>query len=572
MKQRDLFYDKEAAKKLKRGVDALADMVKVTLGPKGNNVIIERNTGPLITKDGVTVAREIFLEDPVENMGAQLVKEVASKTNETAGDGTTTATVLAQALISEGIQKVLKGANPIDLKRGMDIAVKEISRELKQIGTQVQNKEEIINVASISANNDYEVGNFIAEAIDKAGNEGIVIVEDAKGVESVIDMVEGMQFDRGYKFSAFINKKSTMEVELQNTYILLYNGTLQQLPAVASLMKQVYEKGNSSLLIVADEFSDEINKLLLLNSSTVKGNLSCCTVMSPGYGDRRVDLLNDIAAFTGGIVYGSDLYPITQASLSTLGKADKILIDKNRTVIIGGKGSVEAVKERIEQIRYLLNNTTIDFDRQKLQERLGKLTGGIVVLKVGAVTETELKEKKMRIEDALHATRAALEEGIVPGGGTALIRARKVLKNPGNFAFVRGNTLDQKLGIDIVYKALEIPFLSICNNAGLQKEVKISRKLRKVWWKLWNKTILTSEEMLKIVENNSIVSFGYDALNDTLGNLLKLGVIDPTKVVRLALENAVSVAGMFLITKGTISQSKKEKEYFDKMLSQPAGY
>jgi chaperonin GroEL len=416
MKQRDFFYDQDAIQKLKTGIDALSNMVKVTLGPKGNNVIIERNSGgPLITKDGVTVAREVFLEDSVENMGAQLLKEVASKTNETAGDGTTTATVLAQALISEGIKNVVAGANPIDLKRGMDIAVKEISKKLREISKTVQNKEDIVNVASISANNDYEIGNIIAEAIDKAGNEGIVIVEDAKGVETFTDIVEGMQFDRGYKYAAYINKKSTMEVELQNTYILIYNGTLQQVPALANLMKQVYEKGNSSLLVIADDFSEEMNKLLLLNSSTVKGSLSCCTVISPGHGDRRVDLLNDIAAFTGGTVYGNELFPITQATLQTLGKADKIIIDKNKTVIIGGKGSSDKIKERIDQIRYLLDNTAIDYDRQKLQERLGKLTGGIVILRVGSVTETELKEKKMRIEDALHATRAALEEGIVPG-------------------------------------------------------------------------------------------------------------------------------------------------------------
>jgi len=573
MKQRDLFYDKEACMKLKKGIDSLADIVKVTLGPKGNNIVIEKTGGaPLITKDGVTVAREVFLKDSTENMGAQLLKEVASKTNETAGDGTTTATVLAQAFITEGIKNVISGANPIDLKRGMDIAVREVSKKLKEVTKQIQNKEDIINVASISANNDFEVGNIIAEAIDKAGNEGIVIVEDAKGIDTITDVVEGMQFDRGYKYAAYINKKSTMEVELQNVHILVYNGTLQQVPALANLMKQVYNKGNSSFLVISDEFSDEINKLLLMNSVTVKGNLSCCAVISPGHGDRRVDILNDIAVFTGSTVFGDELHPITQVTLSNLGRADKVVIDKNRTIILGGKGETEKIKERVDQIKYLINNTTIDYDKQKLQERLGKLTGGIVVLRVGAVTETELKEKKMRIEDALHATRAALEEGIVPGGGVALIRTREVLKNTNSFSFVKGNIQDQRTGVNIIYKSLEIPFLSICDNAGLVEETKILRKLKKRWWKLWNKAGLTSKEVLEEVKNNEIFQFGYDALNDTYGDLFELGVIDPTKVVRLALENASSVAGMFLTTKGVIAQSNEEKIYVDKLLSQGPQY
>jgi len=572
MKQRDLFYDIEARTKLKKGIDSLADMVKVTLGPKGNNVVIERTGGaPLITKDGVTVAREVFLNDSTENMGAQLLKEVASRTNETAGDGTTTATVLAQAFITEGIKSVVAGANSMDIKRGMDIATTLVSNRLKEVSKTVQGKEDIINIASISANNDYEIGNIVANAIEKAGNEGIVIVEDAKGVDTVIDIVEGMQFDRGYKYAAFINKKTTMEVELQNTYVLLYNNNLQQLPALANLMKQVYEKGNSSLLVIANEFSEEVNKLLLLNSVTVKGNLSCCTVISPGYGDRRTDLLKDIGVFTGGIVFGDDINPITQASLNSLGKADKIIIDKNRTIIVGGKGDVKDVEERITEIKYLIDNTSVDFDKQKLQERLGKLTGGIAVLRVGAVTETELKEKKMRIEDALHATRAALEEGIVPGGGTALIRAREVLKDESNFLFVKGNIQDQLLGIRIVYNSLEIPFLSICNNAGLSKETKFLRKLKRAWWKLLSKAGITSEEVLKIIEKGDF-SYGYDVLNETYGDLYFLGVIDPTKVVRLALENASSVAGMFLTTKGVIAQSQKEKDYVEGLLSQQPRY
>lgn len=572
MKQRNLIYNEEARIKLKKGIDSLANMVKVTLGPKGNNVVIERTGGaPLITKDGVTVAREIFLEDSTENMGAQLLKEVASKTNETAGDGTTTATILAQAFITEGIKNVGAGANSMDLKRGMDIAVKEVSNRLKESSKTVQGKEDIINIASISANNDYEIGNIVANAIDKAGNEGIVIVEDAKGVDTVIDIVEGMQFDRGYKYAAFINKKTTMEVELQNVYILLYNNNLQQIPALANLMKQVYEKGNSSLLVIADEFSEEVNKLLLLNSVTVKGSLSCCAVISPGYGDRRTDLLRDIGVFTGGTVFGDDISPITQASLLSLGRADKVIVDKNRTIIVGGKGETKNLEDRINEIKYLINNAPTDFDKQKLQERLGKLTGGIAVLRVGAVTETELKEKKMRIEDALHATRAALEEGIVPGGGIALIRAREVLKNESKLVFVKGNIQDQITGVKIIYKSLEVPFLSICNNAGLTKETKLLRKLKRLWWKIWNKAGLNSEEVLKVVEENEF-SYGYDALNETYGDLYKLGVIDPTKVVRLALENASSVAGMFLTTKGVIAQSQKEKDYVEGLLSQQPRY
>jgi chaperonin GroEL len=377
-----------------------------------------------------------------------------------------------------------------------------------------------------------------------------------------------MQFDRGYKYTAFINKKTTMEVELQNVYILLYNGTLQQVPALANLMQQVYQKGNSSFLVISDEFSDEISKMLLMNSVTVKGNLSCCAVISPGHGDRRVDILKDIEAFTGGCVFGDELHPITQAMLLNLGRADKVVIDKNRTIILGGKGKTEVIKERIDQIKYLLDNTMVDYDRQKLQERLGKLTGGIVVLRVGAVTETELKEKKMRIEDALHATRAALEEGIVPGGGVALIRTREVLKDMDSFSFVKGNVQDQKTGVNIIYKSLEIPFLSICDNAGLIEETKILRKLKKRWWKLWGKAGLTSKEVLEEVKSNEVFQFGYDALNDTYGDLFELGVIDPTKVVRLALENAASVAGMLLTTKGVIAQSNEEKAYVDNLMSQ----
>jgi len=542
MKQRILLYDQDARQRLKAGIDALANMVKVTLGPKGNNVIIERTAGaPLITKDGVTVAKEIFLEDSVENMGAQLIKEVASKTNETAGDGTTTATVLAQALISEGLKNVTAGANPMDLKRGMDIAVKEISKELKSISRSISSKEDVTHVASISANNDLDIGLIVVDAVEAAGKEGTVIVEDAKGVDTFIEVVEGVQFDRGYTYTAFVNKKQTMEVELNNVFIFLYNGTLNQSKSIIRLLEQVTNEDQVSLLIIADEFSEELSKLLTVN--TVKGNIRCCAVISPGFGDRRYDLLNDIAVATGGNVFGGlSPYNLTQVSLSLLGKADKVVIDKNKTVIVGGKGDPTKIKETVDQIKYLLSNTSVDFDIQKLQERLGKLTGGIVVLRVGAVMEMELKEKKMRIEDALHATRAALEEGIVPGGGVSLIRVRKCLKSQ-DLQLVNGDVEDQKVGINIVYKALEIPFLSICENAGVAGIV-----------------------LLNDVEKSEILDYGYDALNNVTGNLFELGVIDPTKVVRLALENAVSAAGLFLTTKGVVAQSEDEKQYLDKLM------
>lgn len=544
MKQRVLFYDQEARQKLQVGVNTLANMVKVTLGPKGNNVIIEKAVGnPLITKDGVTVANEIFLKDPVENMGAQLLKEVASKTNETAGDGTTTATILAQSLISEGIKNITAGVNPMDLKRGMDIAVKSISRELKRRSKKVKDKDDIIHIAAISANNDYEIGNIIADAMDRAGEEGTIIVENARGMETEIEMVKGVQFDRGYKFSSFITKKQTMEVELQDVYILLFNGHLNQIQDVAKIMEMVANE-NSSLLIVADEFSDDVSKLAVLNH--IKGNIKCCTVQSPGFGDRRVDLLNDIAISTGGTVLGGGSpLSLNQISLSSLGSAKKIVIDKNKTIIVDGNGSQDDIKERVEQIRYLIEGVETEFDKQRLQERLGKLTGGIAVLRVGSVTETELNEKKMRIEDALHATRAAIEEGIVPGGGVALVKTRKVIEDTSKLLFVKGNERDQEIGANIIYKVLSIPFLTICKNAGL-----------------------TGEIVLNKVETEGEFNYGYDALNEEYGDLFLLGVIDPVKVVRLSLENAVSVAGMFLTTQGVISQSQEEKEAIDKLMAQ----
>jgi chaperonin GroEL len=540
MRSRTLLYDLEARTKLKVGMDALSEMVKVTLGPKGNNVIIEKISGfPLITKDGVTVAREIYLSDPIENMGAQVLKEVAMKTNETAGDGTTTATVLAHAFITEGIKNLTAGSNPMDLKRGIDIAVKHVTDRLKELSRPVTGKEDIISVASISANNDNQIGNDIANSIEKAGNEGIVIVEDSKDSDTIIEVSEGMQIDRGYQHPYFINKTVTMEVELKGTYILFYNGKLHQMHDLARIAEAVIQKEAASFLVIADEFSQEVLQLLVMNK--MKMGRQFCAVISPGFGDRKVDLLNDMAALTGGTVFGGDLsLPLARADISQLGYADKVLVDKNKTVIVGGKGKSEKVKERVDQIRMLLDNTIVDFDKQRLQERLGKLTGGIVVLRVGAITETELKEKKMRIEDALHATRAALDEGIVPGGGVALVRAKEII----NKIDTSNLREDQKTGINIVKKALDIPFLSICSNAGLTGEVILQ----------------------EVIQEN--LEYGYDSLNDKYGNMFEMGVIDPTKVVRLALENAASIAGLFLTTKGVIAESKEEKEYIDKLMSQ----
>ena len=543
MFQRVLLYDPEAKTQLKKGIDKLTDMVKVTLGPKGNNVIIERPGGqPLITKDGVTVAKEIFLEDDIENIGAQLLKVVALKTNETAGDGTTTATVLAQALISEGIKNVTAGANPIDLKRGMDLAVKKISEELKSKSKSVTGKEDIVNVASISANNDYEIGNHIADAIDKAGEEGTVIVEDSKGSETTTELVEGMQIDRGYESQYFINVPERREVVLNNVYLLLYNGKIHQANEAAKLGNLVLQKDSTaSYLIVAEEFTPEFLNWMIANK--VKAGMQFCAIKSPGFGDRRIDMLTDIAVATGGnVIGGNPGVDIARATLSDLGMASKVIITQNKTIIIEGKGEPGEILSQVEQIKFLIKQTTVDFDIQRLQERLGKLTGGIVTLRVGAVTETELKEKKMRIEDALHATRAALEEGILPGGGIALIRAREVLKDTNSFEYLKGSVDDQKVGIKIVYKALEVPFLSICENAGLEGKVILKE--------------------LETKEYNQ----GYDVLNDTYGNMFDLGVIDPTKVVRLTLENASSVAGLFLTTRGIIAQSKEEKGYIDDLM------
>jgi chaperonin GroEL len=545
MKQRILLFNEDARNRLKKGMDELADMVKITLGPLGNNVIIEKSIGsPLITKDGVTVAKEVFLKDPICNIGAQLLKEVALKTNEMAGDGTTTATVLAQALLTEGIKSIIAGVNPIDLKKGMNIAVKEISRVLREISSPIKSKEDIIHIASISANNDEQTGRIIADAMESAGNEGTVIVEDANGVENSIEVAEGVQLDRGYTYSSFINKKQTMEVELQNCYILLYNSTLDQFNSMVNLMNQIVKQGDSSLIIIADEFSDELTKLLVLNN--MRGTIKCCAIQSPGFGDRRVDLLNDIAIFTGGQVFGRDSFiDINNIQLSSLGKAKKVLVDKNKTVIVGGNGDTKAIKETVDQIKYLIANTTTAFDKQRLQERLGKLTGGIAILKVGAVTETELIEKKMRIEDALHATRAALEEGIVPGGGTALIRVRNLIMKDSVFSYLNCNKKYQEIGKDFVLKALEVPFLSICSNAGVSGEVVLNK-----------------------IEETEDLKFGYDVLNEQYGNLFEMGVVDPTKVVRLALENAISIVGMFLTTKGVIVQSEEEKEYINNIISQ----
>lgn len=546
MLQRELFHGASARAKLKTGIDALADMVKVTLGPKGKNVIISKgDRAPLITKDGVSVAREVFLADPVENMGAQLLKVVSRKTNETAGDGTTTATVIAQALITEGVKNVAAGANPMDLKRGMDAAVKLITRELDKVKVPVQGKKDVVQVATVSANNDSEIGEIIATAIEEAGEDGIVLVEDAKGVDTEISKVEGFQLDRGFISPYFINRPGLQDVELKNVSILLYNSRLSDFQDLGGLMDSLARDKKKSLLIIADEFGPEVLKLLIQN----KGVLPSCAITSPKFGDFRKDVLLDVATLVNTKVVDETMLSktFTLSSFShNLGHADKVLVSREGTIIIGGSGEEKEIEELVKQIRQRIEITTVDYDRQRLQERLGRLTGGIVSLKVGASTETELQEKKMRIEDALHATRAAIDEGIVPGGGVAFLKLREQLKDVSDFLPVRGNREDQLTGIKIVYEALKVPFLSICKNAGLEGEV-----------------ILRDVNMQQF-------NHGYNALTDEFGDLVEHGIIDPVKVVRLTLENACSIASLFLTTEGIISQTQKEKDYQDQMmLNQP---
>ncbi|EEI91373.1 chaperonin GroEL [Sphingobacterium spiritivorum] len=521
-------YNVEARDALKKGVDTLANAVKVTLGPKGRNVIIEKKFGsPAITKDGVTVAKEIELKDALENMGAQMVKEVASKTADQAGDGTTTATVLAQAIIAPGIKSVAAGANPMDLKRGIDKAVATVVANLKSQSQVVgQDNNKIKQVATISANNDEVIGSLIAEAMEKVGNDGVITVEEAKGTETEVKTVEGMQFDRGYLSPYFVTNSDKMEAELDNPYILIYDKKISNMKELLPVLEKQVQTGKP-LLIIAEDLDGEALATLVVNK--IRGSLKVAAVKAPGFGDRRKAMLEDIAILTGGTVISEERgYKLENAELSYLGQAEKVVVDKDNTTVINGGGNVEDIKARVNQIKSQIETTTSDYDREKLQERLAKLAGGVAVLYVGATTEVEMKEKKDRVDDALHATRAAVEEGIVAGGGVAFIRATESLAN------LKGENEDETIGIEIIKRAIEEPLRQICNNAGVEGAVVVQ----------------------KVKEGTA--DFGYNARTDKYENLIGAGVIDPTKVSRVALENAASIASMLLTTECVLADEPEE--------------
>jgi chaperonin GroEL len=529
MAAKDVKFGRDARERILRGVDILADAVKVTLGPKGRNVVIDKSFGaPRITKDGVTVAKEIELKDKFENMGAQMLREVASKTNDLAGDGTTTATVLAQAIVREGMTAVAAGMNPMDLKRGIDIAVGKVVENLKSRSTPVAGTAEIAQVGIISANGDAEVGNKIAEAMDKVGKEGVITVEEAKGLEFELDVVEGMQFDRGYLSPYFITNPDKMTVELDSPYILIHEKKLSSLQAMLPVLEAVVQTGRP-LLIIAEDIEGEALATLVVNK--LRGGLKVAAVKAPGFGDRRKAMLGDIATLTAGEMISEDLgIKLESVTLPMLGQAKKVTIDKDNTTIVDGAGAADEIKARVEQIRAQIEVTTSDYDREKLQERLAKLAGGVAVIKVGGASEVEVKERKDRVDDALHATRAAVEEGIVPGGGTALLYATKAL------AGLKGANDDQTKGIDIVRKAIMAPVRQIASNAGHDGAVVSGNLLRE------------GDE-----------TQGFNAATDTYENLKAAGVIDPTKVVRTALQDAASVAGLLITTEAAISEKPDDK-------------
>ena len=525
---KDIKFDIDARDGLKKGVDALANSVKVTLGPKGRNVIISKSFGgPQVTKDGVTVAKEIELENELENMGAQMVKEVASKTNDLAGDGTTTATVLAQAIVKEGLKNVASGANPMDLKRGIDKAVKCITDDLDKQSKKVGNSsEKIQQVASISANNDQNVGNLIAQAFEKVGKEGVITVEEAKGTDTYVDVVEGMQFDRGYLSPYFVTNADKMITELENPYILLFDKKIANLQEILPILEPVSQSGRS-LLIIAEDVEGQALATLVVNK--LRGGLKIAAVKAPGFGDRRKAMLEDIAILTGGTVISEERgFSLENTDLTMLGTAETVTIDKDNTTIVNGKGKANEIKARVNQIKAQIETTTSDYDKEKLQERLAKLAGGVAVLYVGAASEVEMKEKKDRVDDALHATRAAVEEGIVAGGGVALVRTKDKLAN------LKSENADENTGIQIVDKAIEAPIRTIAENAGGGGSIVIS----------------------KVIESEN--NIGYDAKNEKYVDMLKAGIIDPKKVTRIALENAASVAGMILTTECAVVDIKEE--------------
>ena len=519
---KDIFFDTDARDSLKRGVDILADAVKVTLGPKGRNVILDKKFGaPSVTKDGVSVAKEIELKEPIENMGAQMVKEVASKTADDAGDGTTTATVLTQSIFSHGIKNVAAGANPMDLKRGIDKAVAAVVENLRKQSKTINTSEEISQVAAVSANNDQEIGKMIADAMDKVGKDGVITVEEAKGTETEVKTVEGMQFDRGYLSPYFVTNTEKMEAELENPYILIYDKKISNMKELLPVLEATAQTGKP-LLIISEDVEGEALATLVVNK--IRGSLKIAAVKAPGFGDRRKAMLEDIAVLTGGTVISEERgYKLENATLDSLGSAEKINIDKDNTTIVNGAGDKKEIEGRVNQIKQQIENTTSDYDREKLQERLAKLSGGVAILYIGAATEVEMKEKKDRVDDALHATRAAVQEGIVAGGGVAFIRAMKSLDG------LKLENLDQNTGVKIIHQAIQSPLRTIVENAGGEASVVVNEVI------------------------NGKDDYGYNAATGEYVNMFKAGIIDPTKVTRLALENAASIAALLLTTEAVVA-------------------
>ena len=529
MSAKDIVFSEQARSAVLRGVNALADAVKVTLGPKGRNVVINKSFGsPLVTKDGVTVAKEVELENKLENMGAQMVKEVASKTSDVAGDGTTTATVLAQAIFREGAKLVTAGTNPMDLKRGIDRAIEAISAELTKMSKPTQSHTDIAQVGTISANGDKSIGEIIAQAMEKVGKEGVITVEENKGLETTLDVVEGMQFDRGYLSPYFVTDPERMVAELEDPYILINEKKVSNMKELLPLLEKVAQSGRP-LVIIAEDVDGEALATLVVNK--LRGTLKVAAVKAPGFGDRRKAMLQDIATLTGGELISEDIgFKLENATLSHLGRAKKVTIDKDNTTLVDGNGDKAAIEGRVGQIRKQIEDTTSDYDREKLQERLAKLVGGVAVIKVGAATETEMKEKKARVEDALHATRAAVEDGIVPGGGVTLIRAAKVLDT----LVLEG---DQRFGVNIIRRAVEEPLRMIAHNAGVEGSIVIQK-----------------------IKESTEISFGFNAATEEYGDLLAWGIIDPTKVTRTALQNAASVASLMITTEALIADKPEPKK------------
>ncbi len=534
---KDLEFNTEARARLKKGVDKLAAAVKVTLGPKGRNVVIEKKFGsPTVTKDGVTVAKEVELEDPIEDLGAKMVKEVATKTSDNAGDGTTTATVLAQAIYGEGLKSVTAGVNPMALKRGIDAAVESVVEHLAGMAVKTTGKKEIAQVATISANSDPVIGDLIADAMEKVGKDGVITVEEAKGLETTLETVDGMQFDRGYLSPYFVTDPDKMEAILEEPLVLIHDKKISSMKDLLPVLEKVAQMGRP-LLIIAEDVEGEALATLVVNK--LRGTLKVCAVKAPGFGDRRKQMLQDIAVLTGGQVISEELgFKLENAVVSDLGQAKRIVIDKDNTTIVDGAGEADKIKGRINEIRVAIDKTTSDYDREKLQERLAKLAGGVAVINVGAATETEMKEKKARVEDALHATRAAVEEGIVPGGGVALLSAQKALDK------MKRDDQDEMIGVQIVRRALEEPLRQIAANAGAEGSIVVEK-----------------------VREKKDKGFGYNAATDTYEDLVKAGVIDPTKVTRTALQNAASIAGLLLTTEAVVVEKPEE----EKMPAMPGG-